>query len=118
MGRHGDEATLGQQEVRALGEFLDETEDVIPTSAVESDDVVAQFEQDFVHLERGQNRLDQHRALDRAVGETQTTFCKIEHLRPEPRLAMTLHLRQIEVRTRAARSEFAVVVKEVQAKVH
>ena len=77
MRRHGDEATLRQQEVSALGEFLDETENVIPTPAIETDDVVAQLKEDLVHLERRQNRLDQHSAFDRAMRKTQASFGEI-----------------------------------------
>ena len=51
-----------------LREPLDEGEDVVPAAAIEADDVIAQLIEDLVHLERGRQRLDQDRRLDRAFG--------------------------------------------------
>jgi hypothetical protein len=63
---HGQRAAVGQHELRAVPEFLDEAEDVVPAAAVQAGDVLAQLVQDFVHLEGGEQGLDQHRCLDRA----------------------------------------------------
>ena len=63
--RHRHLLAVRQHEIRPAAEFLDEAEDVVPAAAVEPDDVVLQLVQDLVHLERGENGLDQHRDLDR-----------------------------------------------------
>ena len=73
-------ARLLHRHLRAIGEHgarivrlvLDEAEDVVPAAAVESDDAVAQLVQNLVHLERGGDRLDQHRDLDGAVRQCQS----------------------------------------------
>ena len=62
---------VGQHEVGPVAELLDEAEDVVPAAAVEPGDVVAQLVEDLVHLEGGQDRLDQHRGLDRAARQAQ-----------------------------------------------
>ena len=64
-----DPSTMAERSgVRKLGLFaepLDEGEDVVPAAAIEADDVVAHFVEDFVHLEGGRQRLDQDRRLER-----------------------------------------------------
>ena len=48
-------------------ELLDRAEDVVPAAGVQRAAVVAQLVEDRVHLERRQDRLDQHGAADRAA---------------------------------------------------
>ena len=79
--------------------------------------MVAQLAQDLVHLERGEDRLDQHRRLDRAARDAELSARSSEHVVPQPRLEVALHLGQIEVRARAARHQRLRVVEEVQAEV-
>ena len=60
-------AAVGQHEVRPRAELLDEAEDVVPAPAVQSRGVIAQLVEDLVHLERREDRLDEHRGADRSV---------------------------------------------------
>ena len=64
---HGHVRAVRQHEIRAVPELLDEAEDVVPAAAVQPRRMVAQFVQDLVHLERGENRLDQHGGADGAL---------------------------------------------------
>ncbi len=80
---------------------LMQREDVVPAAAVERHDVVAQLVQDLVHLERGPQRLDQHRDLDRLLRNLQRVLRVVEDRVPQPRLEVRLHLRQVEVRAGA-----------------
>ena len=63
--------------------------------------MIAQLEEDLVHLERGGQRLDQDRHLDRAGRDRRARLRVEEDLVPEPRLEVALHLRQVEVRAGA-----------------
>ena len=115
--RHRDLLAVREHEIRPAAEFLDEAEDVVPAPAVQSDDVVLQLVQDLVHLEGGENRLDQHRDLDRLRRDAELRFRVLEDVRPESRLEMVLQLGQIKVRSRAARFQRRMVVEQVQAEV-
>ena len=64
---HIDGHAVGETETGLVPEFLDGAEDVIPTARVESCRMLAQFVQDFFHLERREYGFDQHRRLDRAL---------------------------------------------------
>src|SRR6185312_6218018 len=94
-----------------------EAERVVPGPAVESRNVLAQFKQDLVHLERSGDRLDQNGSLDRASRQTQRLLSREKHVIPEARLQMTLELPQTEVRAAAALREYRVVVGNEQGKI-
>ena len=84
-------------------ELLDHAEDVVPASGVQPRRVLAQLVEDLVHLERGEDRLDQHGGADRAARDAERVLREHEDVVPEARLEMALQLRQVEVRARAAR---------------
>jgi hypothetical protein len=63
--------------------------------------VLAQLEQNLVHLERRGQRLDQNRRLDRAAGDPQCLLSEAEHVIPQAGLEVGFELRQIEVGTGA-----------------
>jgi hypothetical protein len=65
--RHRDLGPIGQHRLRPQAELLDCREDVVPPSRVEPGGVVTQLVKDLVHLERGQNRLDEHCGADRSA---------------------------------------------------
>ncbi len=102
--RHRHLPAVRQHLVRVAAELLDEAEDVVPAPAVEADDVVAQLPEDLVHLEGGEDHLDQQRRLDRLRREAEARLGVPEHLGPEPCLEMALGLRQVEVRAGAVRA--------------
>ena len=72
-------------EVRAVAEFLDDAEHVIPTTRIQPGDVIAQFVQNLFHLERGKDCFDQHRHFDRATRQIQLILREIEHVVPQAR---------------------------------
>ena len=65
-------ARSGRTNSRPVPELLDDAEDVVPAAGVEAGRVVAQLVEDLVHLERGEDRLDQDGRPDRAVLETES----------------------------------------------
>jgi len=77
----------------------------------------AQFEQDLVHFVRGDDRLDQHRRLDRADRNAQLLLRHHEDVIPQPGFEMALELRQVEIRAAAARDQLLGIVKEVETEV-
>jgi hypothetical protein len=117
MRRHCHLLPIRQHETRVRAELLDEAEDVVPAAAVEPKDVVFELVENFVHLERGEDGLDQHRALDRAMAEPERLLGEREHLVPQARLAMILELGQVEIRAGTAARELGVVVVEIQPEV-
>src|SRR5690242_19264193 len=50
--RHGDLGAIGKNAVRGVAKLFYETEDVIPSAAVEAGGMLAQLIENFVHLER------------------------------------------------------------------
>ena len=79
--------------------------------------MVAQLVEDLVHLERGRQRLDQHRGLDRSMRHAELALRVGEDVVPEPGLEMALQLGQVEGRRRALRHLGLGVVEEVEAEV-
>src|SRR5712672_3733216 len=93
--------------------LLDETENVIPAAAVQPRGMLAQFVKDLVHFECRQNRFDQDSGANRSARNAQFILGKTEHVVPQPRLQVTLHLRQVEVRTSPfAEQRLSIVKKE------
>ena len=114
--RHRHLHPVGQHPV-ARPELLDAAEDVVPAARVQRAPVVAKLVEDLVHLERGEDRLDQHGAADRAVRQPELILGERERLRPEPRLEVRLELRQVEVRPAAAVEQLARVVEHHEPEV-
>jgi hypothetical protein len=81
-----------------IAEFLDEAENVIPAAAVQARGMVAQLVQDLVHFERAENGFDQHRGANGALRDAQRVLRENEHVVPQARFQMALHLGQIEIR--------------------
>jgi len=79
--------------------------------------VLAQLKQDLLHLERRQDRLDQDRGADRAAGDLEEILADAEHVVPQARLEVRLHLGQVEVGALADGHGLARVVEEEEAKV-
>ena len=79
--------------------------------------MIAQFIQNLVHLERRQDRLDQHGRANRPPRNSQPVLREAEDIIPQPRFQMALHLRQIEVRAGALANQFLRVVEEEQPEI-
>ncbi len=114
---HGDAGAIRHHGLGVAREFLDEAEDVIPAPAIEAGGMIAQLVEDLVHLERGEDGLDQHRRLDGALGQTELRLREQEHLVPQPRFQMRFQLRQIEIGAGAARRQLLRVVEEIESEI-
>ena len=114
---HGDRAAVGQGEALGVAEVLDDAEQVVPPAGVQPGGVVAELPEDLLHLEGRRDGLDQHGRADRALRQAELVLGVAEHVVPEPRLEVRLHLRQVEVRAAAPRELLGGVVEEVQAEV-
>ena len=114
---HGDSRAVWEDEVGVLAELLDDAEDVIPASAVKAGAVIPQLEDDLVHLEGGQDSLDQDCASDGASWDGDEILCKVEDVIPETGLQVRLHLWQVEVWASSTRDELLGVVEEVETEV-
>ena len=97
--------------------FLIAAEQVVPAAGVEPGGVLAQLVQDLVHLERGEDRLDQDGRPDRAARDPERRLGVDEDVVPEPRLGVALELGQVEVRPAPATERLGAVVEQVQPEV-
>ena len=82
----------GTRQLRPRPELLDAAEQVVPAAGVQPGRVLAQLVQDLVHLERGEDRLDQDGRPDRAARDPERDLGVDEDLVPEPRLVVRLEL--------------------------
>jgi len=89
--RHRHPGTVGKAEIAVELELLDAAEDVVPPARVQPRAVLTQLVQDLVHLERGQDRLDQDGGLDAPLRDTKLLLRGDEDVIPEARLEMRLH---------------------------
>jgi hypothetical protein len=117
MRCHRHFAAIRQYKLRIAAEFLDETENIVPTTAVLADDVVLQLIQYFIDFERGENGFDQHGDLDFAFADHSLFFRKPENIVPQSGFEMRLELRQIEIRAGAAALQLTGVVIEIESEV-
>lgn len=79
---HRYHLTIGQNTIRVILEGFDVAENVIPTTAVEADNMVTQRVQDLIHLENGWQCFDQQRGFYRAAWQIKSIFCITEDFTP------------------------------------
>src|SRR5439155_2784827 len=91
--------------------------DVVPAPCVQRAAVVTELVEDLLHLERGEDRLDQDGAANRPGWHPECLLGEREGLRPEARLEVALELRQVEVRTAAAIKQLRRVVVDDEAEI-
>ena len=115
---HRDLLSVGHHEPLATAAVvLDDREDVVPAAGIQTGAVVAQLVQDFVHLERGRDGLDQDGGADCAVFDPEVLLREREHVVPQLRLEVRLELRQVEVWSAPLLDERLRVVEEVQPEI-
>lgn len=114
---HGDTGTIWKDEVWVLAELLDDGEDVIPTSAVKSGRVVSELEDDLIHLESGENGLDEDCTSDSASWDGNEILGEVENVVPETGLEVRLHLGEVEVWAVSTLDELLGVMEEVETEV-
>ncbi len=79
--------------------------------------MLAQFIQDFIHLECGDDRFNQHSGLDRSLRQTEFILGHHEDIVPQTCFEVRFHFRQVEVRTCATRQLLFRVMDHEQRKV-
>src|SRR6185312_5736765 len=114
---HGDLRAVGKEDGGVGGELLDEGEDVVPAAAVEASGVLAELEEDLVHLEGGEDGLDENRCADGAARDVEEFLGAKEDVIPETGFEVGLELGQIKIGAGAAVHELARVVEEIEAEV-
>src|ERR1700694_1502790 len=117
MGRHRYQRPVGQTEIAVVAELLDARKDVIPASAIEPRRMPAELVENFIHFERREYRLDEHRRLDRSARHAEHVLCSDEDVVPQPRLQVAFELRQIEIRSGPARHKLLGIVEEVKGEI-
>ena len=105
-------AAVGQHELGPVAEVLDHAEEVVPAAGVEPGGVVPQLVEDLVHLERRQDRLDQHGGPDGSARDAERVLGGVEDVVPEPGLEVALQLGQVEVRPASAASSSRALWKK------
>src|SRR5229473_867940 len=108
---------VGKHEIWTVSELLDDAEDVVPASRVETARVIAQLVEDLFHLERSEDRFDEYSGADRSPRNADGILREIENVVPKPRLEVALELGEIEVRSTPFAEKALGVVKEVEAEI-
>src|SRR5271168_1321417 len=98
MPVHRDRGAVGQSQIFAIAEFLDEVEDVIPSATVQAGGVVLQLEKNFIHLKGGGQSLDKHGSPDGAARNTERILREVEDAVPQACFQMALHLGKVKIR--------------------
>ena len=98
MCSHRHLRPVGENHVGTVVENLDHAENVVPPPQVQSRRPFPELVEDLLHLEGGENVLDQHRWADAAVRDVQPFLRVVEHVIPQPRFQVRLELGQVVVR--------------------
>ena len=114
---HDDLAAVGKDIVRLGAQRLDKGEDIVPAPAIQTDNMVAQRMEDFVHLEGGRKRFDQHGRLDRAGWQAEQLLRGFENLVPECGFLIVLYFRQVEIWPAAFRQCTLGIVEDIEPKI-
>src|SRR5258708_29892150 len=98
MRSHRDQRAISEDEMWLISESFDAAKDIIPTTAVQTGRVIAQFIKDLIHFKRCENGLDQDRCPDAPTRNPDFILSKAEDIIPETRLQMALHFGQVKIR--------------------
>src|ERR1043166_3461002 len=82
MPVHGDRRSIRQNEVGVIPELLNEAENVVPATAIQARRVVAQFVENFIHFEGGENRLNQDSCANCATRNAEFILSKAKDVVP------------------------------------
>ena len=77
---HADIGAIRQNEVRVTTECFDKAENIIPATAVLTNNVVFQFEQDLVDFKRREDGLDKNRDLYSLFPDDAVVFGKTKNV--------------------------------------
>ncbi len=90
--------------------------DSIP-STVETRRMIAELKEDLLHLECGGKCLNEHGCTNGVVLHADEGLRENEHVVPQARLEIVLHLGEVEVRSMPALDELVRIVVEVNSKI-
>src|SRR5476649_1882315 len=79
--------------------------------------MIPQFPEDFFHLKRGDNGLDEHRCADRTVRYAELVLRRREYVVPQARLEVRLQLRQVVVGSGPALDQLSRIVEKEQCEI-
>ena len=114
---HGHLHPIGKREIRAIPEFFDQAEHVVPSSCIEPAAVITELVENLVHLESRRQSLDQDGGADRSMRNFQRSLRGGEHVVPQPGLEVALHLGKIKVRPGFSLLQFSRVVKKIEPEI-
>ena len=114
---HRHHLTVRQHAIRVVLQRFDIAKNVVPTTAVQTHNVVTQGVQNFVHLEDGRQRFNQQGRFNGTARQVKAVLCIAEHFAPPCRFLPGLRFWQIEIRAAAFRQQRFVVVEEIEGKV-
>ena len=114
---HRHHLTVRQHAIRMVLQRFDIAENVVPATAVQTDNMVTQGVQNFVHLEDGRQRFNQQSRFDGAARQIKAIFCIAEHFAPPCCFLPGLRFWQVEVRAAAFCQQRFVVVEEIEGKI-
>ena len=115
--RHRHHAAIRRHKGRVAAETLDERENIIPTPAIQADNMILQLIQDLVHFKRRRQRLDQDRRLEHAMRNPKRFLCMAEHRVPQSCFFMAFHFRQIKPRRRPLRDNRLRIMKYIKPEI-
>jgi len=114
---HSDIHAVREHGIEICPPSLDEAEDVVPSSTVETARVLSQLKQNLLHLEGGGESLDQHGSTDSPLGHADVALGEGEDVIPEASLQVVLHLGEVKVWTGSSLNKLTGVVEEVEGEV-
>ena len=114
---HGHNLAIRQYAIGIVFQGFDVAENIVPASAVQADNMVAQGVQNFIHLEHGRQRFNQQGGLDGTARQVETIFRVAEHFAPPGRFLPGLRFWQIEIRAAAFCQQILVVMEEIKREI-
>ena len=116
--RHRHRDPVRQNKIRArVAEILNDAEQVVPPSRVQTGGVLSELVENFVNLKSGRNCLNQDGCANCPVRYTQELLGETEDLSPKPRLIVALHFGKVVEGAPAFFGKERAVVKNMEAKV-
>lgn len=114
---HRDVASVREHELRIIPELFDDRENVVPATTVETRAVLTEFVDNFVHLKRGKDGLDENSTPNGTPRNRNPVLGKVENIIPKAGLEVRLHLGQIEVRPMPTLDQFLRIVEKIKAEI-
>ena len=115
--RHRHRLALGQDSIGLGAQGFNVRKNIIPTAAIQADGAPAQGVQNFVHLKRRRQCLDQQRRFGRAALDPQPLLGERNDILPQRRLAPVLGFRQIQIRAATARAQSRRAMKNEKSEI-